>query len=183
MSLSARPKISITSFRAASATCRPLYERSCAIRARAYGPDHSHTAFAWKDVAHLLTLTGQYEQAQSLFERAMAVFDATDIFVAYGLNDYGSLLVRIGDFERASQLYERAMGIIEQDFAPGHPELAKTLHGLAVLHREQGHYDQAESFFERALEIREAAFDPDHPYIAALLHDRAILYYDLGRFR
>ena len=162
---------------------RPLYERNLAIRERELGPDHPHTAWALKDLGWLLTLTGEYEQAQYLFERSLAVFEsAAPTHVVFTIDDYGALLVRMGDFERAGQLYERALLILEQDYEPDHPELAKALHGFAVLRRAQRRYDDAEPLFERALQLREAIFEPDHPHTAKLLFDLAVLYREQGRY-
>jgi serine/threonine protein kinase/tetratricopeptide (TPR) repeat protein len=149
---------------------RPLYERNLAIRERAYGPDHPHTGWALMGLGRLLMRTGEYERAQELLERSLAVFDAADrTSRVYTINSYGPLLVLLGDFERAAQLYELSLQILEEHFEPNHLELAKTLHGLAALHRQQGRYDLAEPLLERALAIRRAKLPPDHPDLTEIL--------------
>jgi serine/threonine protein kinase/Tfp pilus assembly protein PilF len=156
---------------------RPLFERTLAIREAVYGAEHPHTAWASLSLGQMLSLTGEHERAQRLLEHALAVFEsAGQGHAVHAITAYGPLLTSMGDFDRATQLYERAVPILERDFEPNHPELAKALHGFAVLHREQRRDDRAEALFDRALEIRETVLGPDHPHVAIVLFDLAVLY-------
>jgi Tetratricopeptide repeat/Domain of unknown function (DUF4062) len=51
----------------------PLFERALAIRERALGPDHPHTAASLNDLALLLRDQGDPAAARPLFERALAI--------------------------------------------------------------------------------------------------------------
>ena len=105
-----------------------------------------------------------------IWRAAVAVFDAADrTRRVYTINSFGPLLVLLGDFERAAQLYELSLQILEEHFEPDHLELAKTLYGLAALHRQQGRDDLAEPLLERALAIRRAKLPPDHPDLTEIL--------------
>ena len=52
---------------------RPLHERSLAIREKALGPEHPHTATCLNNLAYLLQSQGDLAVARPLFERAVAI--------------------------------------------------------------------------------------------------------------
>jgi tetratricopeptide (TPR) repeat protein len=57
------------------AGARPLHERALAIREKALGPEHPHTAASLNNLGLLLRDQGDYAGARPLFERAMAICD------------------------------------------------------------------------------------------------------------
>jgi hypothetical protein len=68
---------------------------------------------------------------------------------------------------------QRELDFTEKTLDPKHPDLAKSLRGLAKLHEIQGRYGEAEPLYQRALAIREKALGPDHPAVARSLNGLA----------
>ena len=85
-------------------------------------------------------------------------------------------------YEQAGPLYQRALQMREQALGPEHPDVATSLHGLAIFYREQNKYAQAEPLFLRALQMREQALGAEHPEVATSLHGLAFLYHDQGKY-
>ena len=79
-------------------------------------------------------------------------------------------------YVQAKPLFERALMIREKALGLMHPEVARSLQGLAELYRRQSQYGDAEPLFKRALTIREQALGPEHPEVAKSLNDLARLY-------
>jgi len=104
------------------------------------------------------------------------------------LQEAGKLLTesfrlnRAGKYDEARPLAERALEIREQALGPEHPDVAASLNGLAILHRNQGNYTKAEPLFQRALAIREKALGPEHPDLAYSLNGLAILHSEKGDY-
>lgn len=57
--------------------------------------------------------------------------------------------------EEAAALYEQVLGLQRKVLGPRHPEVAATLHDLAVLHESMGSADQARALWAEARGILE----------------------------
>lgn len=90
--------------------------------------------------------------------------------------------VKLGKLDDAEALYDRALGLREAALGPEHPEVAKTLNGLAGVYMRQIKFPRAEVLYERALAIQEKAFGHEHVDIARTLDDLAWLYAQWGKF-
>jgi tetratricopeptide (TPR) repeat protein len=101
------------------------------------------------------------------------------------LDRTGSYFLEHSMYSQAETLYRRALAMRERQWGAEHPQVASSLHHLAVLERANGNYAQAEPLFQRALAMREQQLGPDHLETAASLHGLATLYesrrlYDQG---
>ncbi len=56
---------------------------------------------------------------------------------------------------------------------PEHPDVATSLHNLALVYRLQGKYAEAGPLYQRSLAIREKALGPEHPHVATSLENYA----------
>lgn len=59
--------------------------------------------------------------------------------------------MEVGKLDEAEALYERALGLREAALGPAHPEVAKTLNGLAGVYMRQVKFPRAEVLHQRAL--------------------------------
>ena len=129
---------------------------------------------------------GQYNLAEPLYERALAIREKVlgeeHPDTATTLNNLAWLYESQGRYDEAEPLYERALAIYEKVLGEEHPDTATTLDNLAGLYRNQGRYDEAEPLYERALAIREKVLGEEHPDTATTLHNLAGLYGDQGRY-
>jgi eukaryotic-like serine/threonine-protein kinase len=122
-------------------------------------------------IAH--TNAGAYDEAQPLYEQAIAILErvaGTDDFsVAPALSGLALLHHGRGASERAVPMFERVLAIREQALGPEHPEIGVALSNLGLAHRAMGAFEEAVEVNERALEIRQQALGPEHPEVAASL--------------
>ena len=99
-----------------------------------------------------------------------------------------NLLYRTGAYlfdhlqlEQAETLYNDAISIQEEILEPDHPDLARSLNGLALLYVAQGRDTDAEPLYKRALAIRKASGSSPRE-VAQSLHNLAGLYFSQGRY-
>jgi CHAT domain-containing protein len=85
-------------------------------------------------------------------------------------------LFRAGKYDESRPAAERALELREKALGPEHPDVAQSLHNLALIYRFKGDYAKAEPLFQRALAIWEKALGPEHPDIAESLNLLARLY-------
>ncbi len=80
------------------------------------------------------------------------------------------------------ELAERAVRIKTAALGADHPEIAESLHNLAVVHFFRGEYLDAKPLWERAVAIRRAALGPDDPEVAKTVNALANLLNVIGEF-
>jgi tetratricopeptide (TPR) repeat protein/MinD-like ATPase involved in chromosome partitioning or flagellar assembly len=128
---------------------------------------------------------GQYEQALTLRESALTIYEATlgsdHPDTATALAGVGLAYWRLGQADKALPLQQRALAITEAALGPDHPDTAIQLDNLALSYSDLGQADQALPLQQRALMITEAALGPDHPDTAIRLDNLATTYRDLGQ--
>lgn len=95
------------------------------------------------------------------------------------LDRTGSYFLERNMYSQAGTLYRRALALREHVWGVEHPQVASSLHHLAVLERANGNYEQAEPLFQRALDIRTHHLGPNHLETAISLHGLASLFESL----
>jgi tetratricopeptide (TPR) repeat protein len=124
--------------------------------------------------------TAQYEDAESLFKRALAIKEKVlgpyHPDTATSLNDFALLYTYQGKYEEAEPLYKRALAIWEKALGPDNPNTANSLNNLALLYHNQRKYEEAEPLYKRALAICEKVLGPYHPDTATSLNNLASFY-------
>ncbi|WP_100793429.1 serine/threonine-protein kinase [Nannocystis exedens] len=83
----------------------------------------------------------------------------------------------VGDFAEAARLHARALAVRERELGPWHPDVARSLVGLAAARHALGELAAASDLYERALGIQERVFGPEHPDVALILHNLAGVRY------
>ena len=134
----------------------------------------------------LLIAKGQYREAQTHFERSLAM--RRDMLgkrhpdVARTLNNLAVAVYHQGELVAAEAYYRDAIAIAEDVLGARHPHLAAFLSNLGSALSPQGRYDEAQSLHRRALEIRERALGPNHPHVANSLGNLGNLARDRGDY-
>lgn len=85
------------------------------------------------------------------------------------------------NFQQAKRLLAYSLKIMEQQFEPGYPELARPYHLMGQVSEKLGEYQQAEAYFKKALEIQETA-EPEHPETAQYFHRLSQFYEVQGKY-
>jgi tetratricopeptide (TPR) repeat protein len=129
--------------------------------------------------ATLLLTIARYEDAETLFRRALAIDEASygpdHPKMAIDLNNLAGLLKDTNRLAEAEPLIRRALAIDEASYGPDHPDVARDLNILALLLKDTNRLAEAEPLFRRALAIDEASYGPDHPDVAIGLGNLAQL--------
>lgn len=130
---------------------------------------------------------GQYDRAQELFERAVALRlgerdELTQPDVAISLNNLAWVLRRKGEYARAEALHLQALDIQERLLGPEHPDVAETLMDLGFLYPYVARLEDSEAAYRRALAIRRATLGDDDPRVAESLVALASVRRRLGHW-
>jgi tetratricopeptide (TPR) repeat protein len=64
---------------------------------------------------------------------------------------------------------------MERALGPDHPNVAASLHNLALVYQAQGRYEAAEPLLQRALELCEQLLGLEHPHTATVRENYVIL--------
>ena len=150
-------------------------------------PSATTEATAWLHdrAATYLQTHGRPSDARPLFERALAISEATygpdHPTIAAALTNLAGALLDLGRPADARPLLQRALAIDEASYGPDHPEVAASLNNLGFALRELGLPADAQPLLQRALATDEATYGPDHPTIAAALTNLGGTLLDLGR--
>ena len=137
--------------------------------------------------ATLLQVIAQYEDAEPLYRRALAIdeasYGAEHSNVARDLNNLAQLLKATNRLAEAEPLMRRALAIEEASYGNDHPEVAVCVNNLAGLLQATNRLAEAEPLMRRALEIDEASYGNDHPMVAIRLNNLAGLLQVTNRLR
>jgi tetratricopeptide (TPR) repeat protein len=162
-----------------------FYKQSLAIREKTLGAEHLDVAWSLQYLAGLYRRQRQYDRAEPLYERALAIREKADSEhpeVARTLNSLAALYRDTGQYLKAESLLERALRIWEKTRGPEQAEMAWVLHSFGSLYRIQGKYEKAEPLYRRALAILEKCREPGHPDVAQTHYRLAQLYDDQGQY-
>jgi nephrocystin-3 len=142
-------------------------------------PKHVNTATSLANLAMLLQDKGDYDAAEPLFRRALAieeqVLGTQHHNTATSMANLATLLHNKGNYDEAETLYRRALGIHEQVLGTQHPDTATSLNNLAMLLRDKRDYDGAEPLCRRTLAITEQVLGAQHPNTVTSLNNLALL--------
>ena len=103
-----------------------------------------NTAISLNNLGDLLVARGEYEEAEPLLRRALAIrikwLEPEHPDVATTLRNFGNLFQAQGKFEMAGDYFERALLIRKRFLRPEHPKTRQALNSLINLLRIQGKY-------------------------------------------
>lgn len=140
---------------------------------------------ALNNLAWALGEAGCYEEAESLFRRALVIAEKSlgpeHQIVATVYRNIAGTLRFAGRYGEAEPLFRQALAIAEKTLGAENSEAAAACGGLARVLSEMGNYHEAEQLYRRALAIAEKAFEPGHPGVATACAGLASLLRDTGR--
>lgn len=151
-----------------------------------FGDQHEPDNVSWllDHAALYLASRGEYDAAQSLYERALVIrqkaLGPSHPDTATTINNLANLHRNRGTLDKAMPLYRQALQIRKRSLGPRDLETAMTIYDLARLLHEQDRLASARRLHARALAIRETACGPDHPETATSLKDLARVLQDQG---
>jgi len=162
-------------------------QRALADAEPLFGADDPRTVAALASMASLRKDQGRYEDAQRLFDEALARLERSGRTreAVYGnvLNDVGVMHLVREDFARATPYLERAVAADANGREPvSADQRARTLANLAqaVGARGTGDLARADALYREAQPVLEAAYPDGSPHLAVILNNRARLAWVRG---
>ncbi|HEX8129212.1 MAG TPA: tetratricopeptide repeat protein [Pyrinomonadaceae bacterium] len=135
-------------------------------------------------LAEMNRAAGNYERAESLLRRALAMTEqqkgADDPALGAPLNNLATLYYQTGEYAKSLPLFERSYNILLKAKGAEHPDTATALNNVALLYDELNDFKRAEETLLRALAIREKVLGREHPDVAVSLSNLGGLYDELG---
>jgi tetratricopeptide (TPR) repeat protein len=166
----------------------PFARTAMRIRRRLLGPRHPLVASDMVALAALLDRLKQYDEAERLYARAIAILerahgDRGHPEIAVALNNLAAIEQARGRTTRAEALYRRALAMDTALFGPDHPKAAFGANNLAMLMLSRGNREEAARSTRSALAIFRRAFGPRHPCVGMCLENYADVLRASGRHR
>ena len=110
---------------------------------------------------------GRYEEAEPLYERALAISETAlgpeHPDVATSLNNLAALHRAQGRLRGGGTALSTRPRDCGKGARTGSSHVGTSLNNLAALHRDQGRYEEAEPLYQRAVAILEKSLGADHP--------------------
>jgi tetratricopeptide (TPR) repeat protein len=152
------------------AAAKPYGEKAWRLSQRLLGESDPRTLADAAAFAAILDGLGRYDESETIYRRALAVFEESfgpvHYEVAATLHNLAAVLCARGYLDEAEQLYRRALAIKEKLLAVGSADAALTRNNLGALLNLTGRPKEAAALLESAMEILQNQLAPDHPYLA-----------------
>jgi tetratricopeptide (TPR) repeat protein len=115
------------------------------------------------DLGEIYVQLGEYDNAERILQSTLCYFDKSAPTPLAGrvLHNLGLVLAAESKTSEARIMLDRALATREALLGDDHPEVAETLHALAVLRERLGDGTGARSAAERCLEIRHLHFEAE----------------------
>ena len=144
-------------------------------------PEEKLIAEALCDLASLHSQLAKYAQAESEYERALAISEKEGKetpAVATTLTGLSEVYSRRGELEKAEKSAMRALAIKERIYGSESVAITGELSVLGGICKKREDFNQAYDFLSRGLAISEKAYGPDHPIVSsALVALAGVLYH------
>ncbi|HKE13497.1 MAG TPA: serine/threonine-protein kinase [Kofleriaceae bacterium] len=151
---------------------RALLGRAEEIMSRAVGPDDPAMTLTRSLQAQLALKLGEVAKAHRLMAAVLPVtikaFGEDHPWLAEELTIWGDILLRERDFSGARQAHQRALQIWRKQ-RTDHPDVGRSLQGLASVALAEGHHAEAIQLFEQGRDLVEKGYGPHHPSVVACM--------------
>jgi tetratricopeptide (TPR) repeat protein len=150
---------------------------SAADHAQAADVQPGPTSKLLNAVGEYLQTIGQFEQARSVFQRALLLCDR-----AHGVdnprrsaiaNNLGRVLKRLGDLALARVYFEEALELDQSHYGQQHHHVAEVINNYGTVLYSSGDVQTALQQFEWALEICRDHYGAEHPHVATVTNNVA----------
>ena len=161
-----------------------LYRDAVSIFETALGADHPQVGRAHLNLAEFLRSRRLFQEAESSYERWIAMMESTAKPPAAikALRQLALTYFFEGRHGKAIDFLERAHSLAREHLGPRHAETAECLNAMGVVQAAAGSFVSSETLFREALSIREEALGPRHELVAATLEQLAEIYRERLQF-
>ncbi len=128
-----------------------------------HGAEHVDTVSAIETLAHRYWEQRNYEHADRLYRRAIAIQKrrwgkSSDLYIG-GLQRYAAFLVAAKRYSAAESHYAKARELLSAKLGANHPRVARSVWELGLLYYRQGDRPRARRAFDRVIRIYEKTAD------------------------
>jgi CHAT domain-containing protein/Tfp pilus assembly protein PilF len=146
----------------------------------ALGPNDAYVGSLLFSLAGVQRSKGMMPQAQSAYQRAIAISEAArghdHPLTGTYMEAYGVMLMdQKDDYVRAEPLMLEGTAIVQRALGDS-PRYALCLRDLALLHRQRGDYTHARVELQHALELADKTMEPDAYDAVTIAHNLGDLY-------
>jgi tetratricopeptide (TPR) repeat protein len=149
------------------------------------GPDHADTATGLGQLAADLVWTDEYEEAEQLLRRSLAIAEAGQgpkhVHYPGFLNELAIVLHKQGRFEEAEVVGRRMVKLLEDRPNCDAADRAQALDVLANALMLQSKHAEAEELLRREIAVCEAELGPDHHQTMRAVSSLGRLFAEQGR--
>jgi tetratricopeptide (TPR) repeat protein len=163
------------------ARAQALRLRSLNIRVQLLGPEHPDVALAYSNLAADTYQLRQYEEAESLCRRALAIwskFPGEPNQADRTLNTLALIRLEAHDYDQALALVQECIHNLPQSASR---QIIRYLNTLAVIYEGAGRLQDAEATFQKALDNSAMCRNPQPREKALLLANYSRLLQRTGR--
>ncbi len=161
-----------------------LFARSLAIKMEVLGADDVDTASAQLNLAWVLHVLGDLQNAHDLNAAALQTWEAQlgphHLNLAVLLENQSGVLFEMGDDEQGLALQRRALAIRESQLPPGHPAIGNSLNNLGAKLYQLGEFQSAERVLRRGADLLFAALGEQDALLASCLNNLAMTLNVMG---
>jgi len=134
-------------------------------------------------LGRLYTRLSEYDRAERLLRRALALRSGTDpLDYAETRSHLASVFVHAGQYDSAEVALREALAIRERRLPPNHPDMATNLDELGVVAGYRGDHAAAGGLYQMALRIRRAIHRQPHEDLGISLSNIAVNLYQQGEY-
>jgi tetratricopeptide (TPR) repeat protein len=148
------------------------------------GVDETVLALTINDLAEACSRTGNYVEAQSLYNQAIAILrKGSDLWrLVVVLNNQGRLYGQLGMEVRSASAFAEARAISKKARIENTPLVAAALGGLADGRSSEGDLRGAEQYLRQSLNIRENTLGAEHLDVAETLNNLAVIHAQTNKY-
>lgn len=166
---------------------RALLERGLETRRGLFGTAHPAVARSQVNIAELLGVQAEFDQAETLFLEAIQTLEASeqanDGEIAMARQGLAQVYSLEGNFSAAEEQLLQAIDLQRTEFGSRSLDLARSLDQLGMELAFQGRADEAEPLLRDALAMRRELIPGGiHPDLDDSLNNLAVFLYEQGRY-
>jgi tetratricopeptide (TPR) repeat protein len=153
----------------------PLMQHAVAVQRKLRGSSpHPALAEAINDLASMLEDNNQYDQAEALFNEALAMmrrlYGNKHPYIATALTNLALLSMKKGDLARSEATYREVLAMQRELLGDNHPDVAETLSKISFVQYERGNKREGLATLRESLQMYQRLFPGDHPEVARIMN-------------
>ncbi|MBD3615194.1 MAG: serine/threonine protein kinase [Gracilimonas sp.] len=141
---------------------------------------------ALKNLAYVLRLNSEYEQASVLIEEALnieyKIYEVPDVNIAESVYILASIHRYLGNYQDALEYQFTSLEMLEAMIQGPHPGIVANLSNIGTLYKILDRKTDSKKHYKKALAMAENLYGPNHPEVANLSSNISSIYIEEHKF-